>query len=164
VFQFTKLSGASGGGSSSTSYISFQIVLWGNTSSNPGRIDIIYGTSAGTPGENGVIGIIDAAGTFINGTNGSTSSTATASSWPTSGQIYTFAKPTPSTFSWSPATFLSSTSIANPVATAVTALYSNSFARRLFSYRKCNSNSFFRRSDCYSACFGYTMRRTKCNI
>ncbi|HEX2617375.1 MAG TPA: lamin tail domain-containing protein, partial [Flavobacteriales bacterium] len=39
----------------------------------------------------------------------------------TNGQVISFTPTTPSSYSWSPATFLSSTTITNPVATAVTA-------------------------------------------
>jgi hypothetical protein len=122
VFQFNKNAGASGGGESSTIFADYQIVLWGNSSASPGRIDIIYGTSSGTPGTGGVIGIRDAAGTFINGTNGSTSnSTTTAANWPASGTRYRFSNPAPTTYAWSPATNLNSTSIANPLASNITA-------------------------------------------
>jgi PKD-like domain/Secretion system C-terminal sorting domain/Immunoglobulin I-set domain len=120
VFQMNKYAGAGSGAESATIYCTYQIVLWGNTSANPGRIDVIYGTSAGTNASAGVIGIADAAGTFINALNGSSVTQTSTTAWPTSGRMYTFTKPVPSTFAWSPATFLSSTSVAAPTATSVT--------------------------------------------
>ena len=122
VFQMNKYSGGASGAESATIHDTYQIVLWGSTSVQPGRIDIIYNTNAGTPASAGTIGIRDAAGTFINGVNGSTSLTTTAASWPTSGQVYTFAKPQPATFAWTPSTFITGQeALANPLATAVTA-------------------------------------------
>ena len=76
VFQFTNESGGGSGAASATVFVTMQIVLWGTTSSSPGRIDVIYGSSTGTPASAGTIGIRDAAG-FVNGVNGSTSSTTT---------------------------------------------------------------------------------------
>jgi hypothetical protein len=119
VFQSTKYSGGASGATSATIYCTYQIVFWGSTSASPGRIDIIYGTSAGTPASVGTIGIRDVAGTFINGVNGSTSSTATAAAWPTSGQMYSFTMPAPSTFAWTADPTLSATNIANPVASGI---------------------------------------------
>ncbi|MEI2748133.1 MAG: Ig-like domain-containing protein [Ferruginibacter sp.] len=119
VFQYNNYSGGASGAESPTITLSYQIVLWGNTSSSPGRIDIIYGTSAGTPATSGTIGIRDIAGTFINGINGSTSSTAVAAAWPASGQMYSFERIVP-TYAWTPATYLDFTNISNPLATAVT--------------------------------------------
>jgi len=93
VFQLVKYSGGGSGSASATIYADIQIVLWGSTSATPGRIEIIYGTSAGTPSTSGVIGIADAAATFVNGVNGSTSLTTTASAWPVSGTKYSFSAP-----------------------------------------------------------------------
>lgn len=121
VFEMNKYSGGSSGAESSSIYATYQIVLWGTTSADPGKIEVIYGTSAGTPATSGTIGIRDAANTFINGINGSTSSTTTSSTWPTSGQKYTYSLPAAPSLSWSPATFLNSTTIANPQATSITA-------------------------------------------
>jgi hypothetical protein len=96
VFQFTKNSGGGSGGASATAYVTFQIVLWGPSSAAPGRIDIIYGTpTASTPSSAGVIGIVDAANTYVNGVNGLNNSTATTSAYPASGRIYTFTPPPP---------------------------------------------------------------------
>ncbi|UPT71336.1 MAG: T9SS type A sorting domain-containing protein [Flavobacterium sp. JAD_PAG50586_2] len=121
VFQMNKNAGGGSGGESATNYASYQYVLWGSTSAQPGRIDIIYGASAGTPASAGTIGIKDTAGTFVNGTNGSTTTGTTSAVWPTSGQRYTFAKPTPSTFAWTPSTFIAGQEgLANPIATGVT--------------------------------------------
>ncbi|MFC4262015.1 T9SS type A sorting domain-containing protein [Ferruginibacter yonginensis] len=120
VFQFTNNSGASGGATSATSYITSQIVLWGSTSANPGRIDIIYGARLGTAGENGVIGIANAAGVYLNAVTGNSTATTTATSFPAAGTIYTFTPPT-YTYLWSPSTFLNDATLANPIAVGVTA-------------------------------------------
>jgi len=119
VFQSTKYSGGAGGGTSATIFCTYQIVFWGSTSASPGRIDIIYGTSAGTPATAGTIGIRDLAGTFINGVNGSTSLTTTAASWPVSGQMYSFTLPAPTSYTWVADPTLSATNIANPVASGM---------------------------------------------
>jgi hypothetical protein len=58
--------------------------------------------------------------TFGTGTASTSAANNTNINPPASGIIYTFTPPAAS-FSWSPATFLSSTSIANPLATAATA-------------------------------------------
>jgi hypothetical protein len=120
IFEMVKYSGGGSGAESSTIYASYQIVLWGSTSTEPGKIEVIYGTNLGTPASSGTIGIRDVAGTYINGINGLTNSTATQSTWPVSGQKYSYSLPGSPTFSWSPATFLSSTTVSNPTATAVT--------------------------------------------
>jgi hypothetical protein len=95
VFQFTNISGGGSGAVSATSYLTTQIVLWGSTSTNPGRIEIIYDARLGTPASAGTIGIVDAAGTYVNGVNGLNNSLATTSSWPALGTKYTFAPPSP---------------------------------------------------------------------
>jgi hypothetical protein len=96
VFQFTKMAGGSGGGTSATIFVTSQIVLWGTTSATPGRIEIIYSTSAGTPATGGTIGISDSAGRYTNATNGgSTTVLGTSSAWPASGIMYAFDPPTP---------------------------------------------------------------------
>jgi hypothetical protein len=121
VFEYNNHAAASGGGESATQLLSFQIVLWGSTSSTPGRIDLIYGSSTGTPATGAYIGIKDASSTFMNGLNGSTSSTTTATSFPASGTRYTFTQTGPITYAWTPTTFITGQeTLANPLATAVT--------------------------------------------
>ena len=121
VFEMNKYSGGSGGAESATIYATYQIVLWGASSADPGKIEVIYGANASTPATAGTIGIRDAANTFINGVNGSTSLTTTSVVWPSSGQKYTYSLPAAPSYSWSPATFLNSTTIANPQATLINA-------------------------------------------
>ena len=121
VFEMNKYSGGGSGAESSSIYATYQIVLWGTASADPGKIEVIYGTNAGTPATSGTIGIRDAANTFINGVNGSTSLTTTASAWPSSGQKYTYSLAAAPTYSWAPATFLNSTTVANPQASSITA-------------------------------------------
>ena len=95
VIQFTKNSGASSGGTSSVIYVTFQVVLWGATSSSPGKIDIIYTQSLGTVASAGTIGIRDISNNYINGVNGLINSTVTSSTYPAVGTKYTFTPPSP---------------------------------------------------------------------
>lgn len=101
VFQYNLTSGASGGGTSAAITATYQIVLWGSGSAAPGRIQIVYGSSLGTPATAGTIGIKDIANTYVNGINGLNNSLVTAAAWPASGTIYTF-EPPPSglTYAW----------------------------------------------------------------
>lgn len=119
VFQFTKNSGGSGGAESATAYATMQIVLWGNASASPGKIEIIYGTTAGTPVSSGTIGVSNSAGSYINAVTGNSTALTNAASYPATGTVYSFT-PGVITYSWTPSTFLSATNIANPIATAVT--------------------------------------------
>ncbi|MBK7965082.1 MAG: T9SS type A sorting domain-containing protein [Bacteroidetes bacterium] len=121
VFEFVNYAIASGGAESATQFGNMQIILWGNTSSTPGRVDLVYGTSLGSPATNGTIGIRDAAGTRINGVNGSTTLTTTTNAFPTDGTMYTFEKPTFS-YLWTPSDFIAGQeTLPNPLATGVTA-------------------------------------------
>lgn len=98
VFEMVKYSGGSSGGASATIYATVQVVLYGPSSSSPGKIEFIYGTSLGTPATAGQIGIRDAAGQYINGITGtpnSNSPVATSSTWPASGTYYSFTPPGP---------------------------------------------------------------------
>ena len=119
VIQFNNNSGGGGGVASATSYVNAQIVLWGSTSSSPGKIEIIYGTSIGTPGSNGTIGIVDIANTYMNAVTGNSIATTTVSTWPASGTMYTFTPPT-LTYAWTslnPSNTLINTTLPTTVAT-----------------------------------------------
>lgn len=113
-----------GGGSSSNPTGSFQLKLYEGTN----RIQFIYGALNAFSSVSASIGITGAAGNFISVTPApvSTSSNAVANNAISSatdlpsGKTYTFAPQSP-TFSWSPATYLNSNSIANPVASGVVA-------------------------------------------
>ena len=74
IFEYFNFSTAAGGVESATQYANFQIVLWGNASPTPGRIELIYGTSVGTPATTACLGLRDASGTtaFKNALTGST--------------------------------------------------------------------------------------------
>ncbi|MCC6280312.1 MAG: hypothetical protein IT262_06925, partial [Saprospiraceae bacterium] len=117
-----------GTGSASNPTISMQLLLYEAT----GQIQFIYGsTSAAFTSTTASIGISGSAGNFLSVTplspvNTSTVSSVTenstissATNFP-SGTIYTFSPPS-ATYAWTPATFLSATNIANPVASNVTA-------------------------------------------
>ena len=95
VFHFVKYSGGSGGGTSATIFADVQVVLWGSTSTTPGKIDIVWGASAGTPATSGAMGIVDAANTFVNGSDGNKVTATNPAAWPASGTQYTFTPPPP---------------------------------------------------------------------
>lgn len=95
VFHFVKYSGGGTGAASATIFADAQVVLWGSTSSAPGRIEIIWGTSSGTPVTSGAMGIVDVANTFVNGTDGSKVTATNPTAWPASGTVYTFNPPPP---------------------------------------------------------------------
>ena len=120
-----------GGGSATNPTIDMQLVLHETT----GVIDFIYGnTSAAFTSTTASIGISSAVGNYLSVTPLSPVNTSTVSStventsisastnFP-SGTIYTFTPPVAPTMSlaWSPATFLSSTTIANPAITGLNA-------------------------------------------
>ncbi|MBL7925958.1 MAG: T9SS type A sorting domain-containing protein [Bacteroidia bacterium] len=118
-------------GSTTNPTIDMQVKLYEGSN----VVELLYGSTSGAlVGTTASIGISGASGNYLSVTplspaNTSTVSSATenttissAANFP-SGTIYTFTPagaPTLS-YSWSPATFLSSTTISNPVATAVTA-------------------------------------------
>ncbi len=119
-----------GSGSSTNPTIDCQVQLFETT----GVIKLVYGpTSAALAGTTASIGISGAVGNYKSVTPLAPANTSTVSSssentgisaatnFP-SGTVYTFTPPVAPvlTYSWSPATFLSSTTISNPVATAVT--------------------------------------------
>ena len=120
-----------GSGSSTNPTIDMQVVLYEAT----GVIEFIYGnTSAALLSTSASIGISGAAGNYLSVTPLSPANTSTASStaennsisseanFP-SGTIYTFTPPVAPVLSyvWSPATNLSSTTVANPTASNVVA-------------------------------------------
>jgi hypothetical protein len=73
--------------------INFQIVLYGPASSNPGRVEYFYGSTAGTTAFAAAIGMEDAvggSGRFLNALNGSTTVTSTSTAWPGNGNGFRF--------------------------------------------------------------------------
>ena len=122
VFQFTNNSGGASGADSATNYVTMQVVLWGDSSASPGKIEIIYGTSLSTPATNGTIGIADTAGRYVNAVNGLTNSLTTTASYPASGTVYTFTPPVTETVTWSPVTDLYTNNTATTAYTALTDL------------------------------------------
>jgi hypothetical protein len=73
--------------------LNFMVKIYGPASSNPGRIEFLYGSTIGTVNTGRAIGIEDGtggAGNFINALNGSSISTTTASAWPGNGAGYRF--------------------------------------------------------------------------
>ncbi len=108
---------------STTTLISFQINIYGPASTNPGRIELIYGPTLGTIAFAASIGIEDGIGGtdhYINALTGTGNSTNTSTAWPGNGNGYRF-DPVSTNVTWSPATFLNSTTIPNPIASNVTA-------------------------------------------
>ncbi len=123
VFEYFNFATASSGNESATQYATFQIVLWGTTSATPGRIELIYGTSVGTPGTTACLGLRDASGTsaFKNGLTGSSTVASTTTTFPADQTMYSFERQTFS-YLWSPSTFIAGQeTLANPLATAITA-------------------------------------------
>ena len=125
VFEVDKMAIANGSAASGTRYASFQIILWGSTTANPGRIDVIYANNgSGSAYYQDFAGIKDANNTILNGYDGSnTASTYISSSngWITSGTMYTYTSPTANiNYTWTDASsLLSSTSISNPTTVAL---------------------------------------------
>lgn len=73
--------------------LNFMVKIYGPASSNPGRIEFLYGSTIGTVNTGRAIGLEDAtggAGNFINALNGSSVSTITSSAWPGNGNGYRF--------------------------------------------------------------------------
>jgi hypothetical protein len=122
AFQWDKAVG-SGFSDNAAIQISFQVNVYGPGSSNPGRVEIIYGPTVGAIAFAAAIGIEDGVGgptRFINALNGSNTSTATSTAWPGDGNGYRF-DPVSLTYSWIPTTFLDNPNISNPLASNVTA-------------------------------------------
>jgi hypothetical protein len=91
--QWDRMPGSSTGGNSSSNQMSYQVSLYGPSSSSPGKIEILYGPKTATPSANRAIGIKSVTGgvvSFINGVSGSTSSTASNNAFPASGTMYIF--------------------------------------------------------------------------
>ena len=123
VFEYFNFAMATGGAESATQLANFQIVLWGNASTSPGRIDLIYGTSVGAPATNAALGLRDASGTtaFKNALTGSSTIASTTATFPADQTMYSFERQT-YTYVWTPSTFIAGQeSLSNPVATGVTA-------------------------------------------
>ncbi|MBK8685511.1 MAG: lamin tail domain-containing protein [Bacteroidetes bacterium] len=123
VFEYFNFAIASGGNESATQLANFQIVLWGNASTSPGRIDLIYGTSVGAPATNAALGLRDASATtaFKNALTGSSTTASTTATFPADQTMYTFERHT-YTYAWTPSTFIAGQeSLSNPLATGVTA-------------------------------------------
>ncbi len=97
AFEWRNANG-SGFGDGSANTINFMIKLYGPASIDPGRIELLYGPTAGAITNVAAIGIEDAVGGpnhFINALDGSTTSTTQSSAWPGNGNGYQFAPPLP---------------------------------------------------------------------
>ncbi len=117
AFQWDNAVG-SGFSDGSSNLISFQINIYGPASSAPGRIELIYGPTAGTTAFAAAIGIKDGTGGtdhFINALTGNGTATTTSTAWPGNGNGFRFNPIPPSslTYAWSPAATLAD-STANP--------------------------------------------------
>jgi hypothetical protein len=91
-----------------------------------GKIELRYGTM-GTPtsvtisaGLTGLTSTNVNSITFSSNTASATANDANTTA-PATGRMYTFTMPAPTAYTWTPATYLSSTTIANPMANAVAA-------------------------------------------
>jgi Ig-like domain CHU_C associated len=109
----------------STDLISFQINIYGPASTNPGRVQIVYGPTSGTIAFAASQGMENATGgtnNYINALDGSGTTTITSTVWPGDGNGFQFTPSLPGSYnySWTPnTTYLSATNIANPIATGV---------------------------------------------
>jgi hypothetical protein len=120
AFQWDQAVG-SGFSNTTANLISFQVNIYGPASSNPGRIQLIYGPTAGTVAFLAAIGIEDAVGgtgRYINALTGTGNSTVTSSAWPGNGNGYQF-DPTLVSYLWSPATYLNDPTLTNPLASNI---------------------------------------------
>lgn len=84
--------------STTSNLINFMIVLYGPASSNPGRIEFLYGSQSGSLTTGRSIGIEDATGgtgNYLNAITNSSNSTTGASGWPGNGTGYRFDPPVP---------------------------------------------------------------------
>ena len=96
TMQFDQFSGASTGAASGTIKIRFQISLYGPNSSNPGAIEILYGSTNGTVTTGRSGGIKSTTGTTVsykNSVNGLSNSTTTFSAFPANGTLYRYTPP-----------------------------------------------------------------------
>jgi hypothetical protein len=99
VFEWRNAAG-SGYSLTSMNTINYMVKIYGPASTNPGRIEFLYGPKAGSFSANASIGLKDATGgpgNFINGVNGLTNSTALSTVWPGEGNGYRFDPPQPCT-------------------------------------------------------------------
>jgi hypothetical protein len=94
AFEWRNACGVGFTDNASSVLINFKVLLYGPASSNPGRIEMVYGpATGGTPTTATSVGLEDAVGgtgKFINALNGSTSSTTTSTVWPATGSGYRF--------------------------------------------------------------------------
>jgi hypothetical protein len=95
AFEFRNACGNGFSDNLSATLINFKFVIYGPLSTNPGRIELLYGavTGTGTPDVSTSIGIENAVGgtgNYLNALNGLTNSTLTSSAWPGSGTGYRF--------------------------------------------------------------------------
>jgi hypothetical protein len=84
---------ASGYSLTSTNTINYMIKLYGPGSSNPGRIELLYGTRAGSLSGGASIGLKDSIGgigRYINALNGLSTSSVTSTAWPGAGHMFRF--------------------------------------------------------------------------
>ena len=124
AFQWNNAVG-SGFSDGSAITISFQVNIYGPASTNPGRIEIVYGPTAGTITTAASIGIEDATGGtnhYINALDGTQTSTTTSSAWPGNGNGYRFDPivQSVSNYTWSADPTLSVTAGSTVTASSVT--------------------------------------------
>lgn len=89
---------ANGFSQTTTNYINYMVVIYGPASTNPGRVEFLYGSTTGTVNTGRSIGIENGtggSGNYQNALNGLSTSTSTASAWPGNGNGYRFDPPPP---------------------------------------------------------------------
>jgi trimeric autotransporter adhesin len=112
----------SGFSDGSANKISFQVNLYGPNSISPGKIQYVYGPTAGTTVFGAAIAIEDGtsgSNHYINAVNGTTTSTVTATAWPGNGTVYEFTPAINLSYAWTPASNLGATAtLASAIATS----------------------------------------------
>ena len=96
VFQFNNLASSGSGGTSATARLDAQIWLYGPSSTNPGRILILYGDVGSGLSTSASVGIENATGgtgNYQNALNGLSNSTTTTSAAPANNSGYQFDPP-----------------------------------------------------------------------
>jgi hypothetical protein len=94
TFEWNQVTG-NGFTAGTTILITYQVRLYGPTSSDPGRIEFLYGPRVGTPSTSRAIGIAGTATDYKNAVTGNSTATTLATAFPAANTKYVFVPPTP---------------------------------------------------------------------
>ncbi|WP_396146699.1 GEVED domain-containing protein, partial [Flavobacterium sp.] len=92
TFEYNQVTG-NGFTAGTTILISYQVRIYGPASTNPGRIEFIYGPRIGTISTGRAIGIAGINTDYINAVTGNSTATTTASAFPAVNTTYVFSPP-----------------------------------------------------------------------